>query len=142
MIGYVTLGTDDLDRSRAYFDALLGTIGAKRVMQFADEDGGFTMFGVSRDRPALVVTRPYDKQPAHHGNGNMVAIVVDSRDKVEAFHAKALELGGTNEGDPGFRGDPKFGYYFGYFRDPTAINSRSSTSAPRPTAERSTAAPR
>ena len=106
MIGYVTLGTDDLDRSRAYFDALLGTIGAKRVMQFADEDGGFTMYGVSRDRPAVVVTRPYDKEPAHHGNGNMVAIVVDSRDKVDAFHAKALELGGSNEGDPGFRGDP------------------------------------
>ena len=118
MIGYVTLGTDDLDRSRAYFDALLGTIGAKRVMQFADEDGGFTMYGVGRDKPALVVTRPYDKQPAHHGNGNMVAIVMDSRDKVDAFHAKALELGGSNEGDPGFRGDPKFGYYFGYFRDP------------------------
>ena len=118
MIGYVTLGTDDLDRSRAYFDALLGSIGAKRVMQFADEDGGFTMYGVARDRPALVVTRPYDKQPAHHGNGNMVALVMDSRERVDAFHAKALELGGANEGDPGFRGDPKFGYYFAYFRDP------------------------
>lgn len=118
MIGYVTLGTDDLDRSRAYFDALLGTIGAKRVMQFPDDQGGFTMYGVGRDKPALVVTRPYDKQPAHHGNGNMVAIVMDSRDKVDAFHAKAIELGGTNEGDPGFRGDPRFGFYFAYFRDP------------------------
>ena len=118
MIGYVTLGTDDLDRSRAYFDALLGTIGAKRVMQFPDDQGGFTMYGVGRDKPALVVTRPYDKQPAHHGNGNMVAIVMDSRDKVDAFHAKAIALGGANEGDPGFRGDPKFGFYFAYFRDP------------------------
>lgn len=118
MIGYVTLGTDDLERARAYFDALLGTIGAKRVMQFPDEDGGFTMYGVARDKPALCVTRPYDKQPAHPGNGNMVAIVMDSRERVDAFHAKALELGGSNEGDPGFRGDPKFGYYFAYFRDP------------------------
>jgi catechol 2,3-dioxygenase-like lactoylglutathione lyase family enzyme len=118
MIGYVTLGTEDLDRSRSYFDALLGTIGAKRVMQFPDEDGGFTMYGVGRDKPALVVTRPYDKEPAHQGNGNMVALVMDSRDKVDAFHARALELGGTNEGDPGFRGDPKFGFYFAYFRDP------------------------
>ena len=42
---------------------------------------------------------------------------MDDPKKVDAFHAKALELGGTNEGDPGFRGDPKFGYYFGYFRD-------------------------
>lgn len=117
MIGYVTIGTDDLERSRAYFDALLGTIGAKRVMQFADEDGGFTMYGVGRDKPALVVTRPYDKQPATCGNGDMVAIVMDSRERVDAFHAKALELGGSNEGDPGFRGDPKFGFYFAYFRD-------------------------
>ena len=118
MIGYVTLGTDDLDRARSYFDALLGTIGAKRVMQFADEDGGFTMYGVSRDRPGVAVTRPYDGNAATSGNGAMVAIVMDSCDKVDAFHAKALELGGSNEGDPGFRGDPKFGYYFAYFRDP------------------------
>jgi catechol 2,3-dioxygenase-like lactoylglutathione lyase family enzyme len=118
MIGYVTLGTDDLDRARAYYDALLGTIGAKRLMQFGDEDGGFTMYGTSMAKPALVVTRPYDKQPAECGNGNMVALVMDARDKVDAFHAKAIELGGTDEGAPGFRGDPSLGYYFGYFRDP------------------------
>jgi len=118
MIGYVTLGTDDLERARGYFDALFETIGAKRIMQFADEDGGFTMYGKSMGRPAVVITRPYDKQPAHHGNGNMVALAMDSTDKVDAFHAKALELGGTDEGAPGYRGDPKFGYYFGYFRDP------------------------
>ena len=118
MIGYVTLGTDNLERARAFYDALLGTIGAKRLMQFADEDGGFTMYGTSMKSPALVVTRPYDKQPQDCGNGNMVAIVMDSRDKVDAFHSKALELGGADEGAPGFRGDPKFGYYFAYFRDP------------------------
>lgn len=118
MIGYVTLGTDDLDRARAYYDALLGTIGATRLMQFADEDGGFTMYGTSMAAPALVVTKPYDKQPTACGNGNMVALVVNARDKVDAFHAKAIELGGTDEGAPGFRGDPSLGYYFGYFRDP------------------------
>jgi catechol 2,3-dioxygenase-like lactoylglutathione lyase family enzyme len=118
MIGYVTLGTDDLDRARAFYDALLGTIGAKRLMQFPDEDGGFTMWGVSMDRPAIVVTRPYDKEPQNCGNGNMIAIVMDERSKVDALHAMALELGATDEGAPGFRGDPKFGYYFAYFRDP------------------------
>ena len=118
MIGYVTLGTDDLDRARTYYDALLGTIGARRLMQFGDEDGGFTMYGTSMDKPALVVTRPYDKQPAECGNGNMIALVMDARDKVDAFHAKAIELGGTDEGAPGFRGDPSLGYYFAYFRDP------------------------
>lgn len=115
MIGYVTLGTDDLERSRAYFDALFGSIGVGRLMQL---DSGFTMYGTAMNRPGVVLTPPYDGQPAHHGNGNMVALVMDAREKVDAFHAKALELGGTNEGDPGFRGDPKFGYYFAYFRDP------------------------
>ena len=56
MIGYVTLGTDDLERARGYFDELLGTIGAKRILQFADEDGGFTMYGTSMNRPAADTT--------------------------------------------------------------------------------------
>ena len=118
MIGYVTLGTDDLDRARAYYDALLGTIGARRLMQFGEEDGGFTMYGVSMDRPALVVTKPYDKQPAAPGNGNMVALVFDETAKVDAFHARAIEFGGSDEGPPGYRGPPEMGYYFSYFRDP------------------------
>ncbi len=118
MIGYVTIGTDDLERARAYYDALLGEIGAKRVMQFADEDGGFTMYGVGRDKPALVITRPYDKGPASCGNGDMVALVFDENEKVDRFHARALELGGTDEGPPGYRGPPEMGYYFSYFRDP------------------------
>lgn len=117
MIGYVTVGTNDLDRARAYYDALFGSIGGKRLLQLEDQRG-FTMYGVAMNRPSVVVTRPYDGGEATAGNGNMCAIVMDSKDKVDAFHAKALELGGTNEGDPGYRGDPKFGYYFAYFRDP------------------------
>lgn len=117
MIGYVTLGTDDLERARAFYDALLKLVGAKRLMQLPDEDGGFTLYGRSMREPALVVTRPFNKQPQHCGNGNMVAIVFDSRDKVDAFHARALELGATDEGAPGFRGEPELGYYFAYFRD-------------------------
>ena len=117
MIGYVTLGTDDLERARAYYDALFATIGAKRLLQL-DDQHGFTLYGVDMRKPSVVLVRPYNEQPAHCGNGNMVALVMDSRDKVDAFHAKALELGGTNEGDPGIRGDPKFGHYFAYFRDP------------------------
>lgn len=117
MIGYVTLGTDDLERTRTYFDALFATIGARRLLQI-DEPHGFTMYGTAMNRPAVVVVQPFDEQPMNPGNGNMVALVMDSKDKVDAFHAKAVELGGTNEGDPGYRGDPKFGYYFAYFRDP------------------------
>ena len=118
MIGYVTLGTDDLEQARAYYDALLGTIGATRLMQFGDEEGGFTMYGTAMDQPALVLVRPLNREPADCGNGNMVAIALDSSEKVDAFHAKAIELGGVDEGAPGYRGDSAFGYYFGYFRDP------------------------
>jgi catechol 2,3-dioxygenase-like lactoylglutathione lyase family enzyme len=116
VIGYVTVGTNDLDRARAYYDELFGSVGGKRLMQLEDQRG-FTMYGVAINRPGVVVTRPYDGQAADPGNGNMTALVMDSADKVDAFHAKALELGSANEGDPGYRGDPKFGYYFAYFRD-------------------------
>ena len=116
MIGYVTVGTNDLDRARTYYDGLFGSIGGRRLMQL-DDQRGFTMYGVAMNRPAVVLIEPYDGQAANPGNGNMIAIVMDSKDKVDAFHARAIELGGANEGDPGYRGDPSRGFYFAYFRD-------------------------
>ena len=119
MIGYVTLGSDNMPRARAFYDELLGsTIGAKRIMEFGDEAGGFTMWGTGFDKPGLAVTNPYNKQPAVAGNGNMAAITLNSRDKVDSVYAKALELGGTCEGPPGVRGEegPQ-AFYGAYFRD-------------------------
>jgi catechol 2,3-dioxygenase-like lactoylglutathione lyase family enzyme len=118
MIGYVTLGSDDMPRARAYYDELFGTIGAKRIMEFGDEAGGFTMWGTGFDKPGLAVTNPYNKQPAASGNGNMTAIAFDKRAKVDAFYNKAMELGGTDEGPPGLRSDegPQ-AFYGAYFRD-------------------------
>jgi predicted lactoylglutathione lyase len=69
---------------------------------------------VSPKSPALSVTTPFDGNAATVGNGVMVALVVDSHEKVDALHAKALELGGADEGAPGPRGD---GFYAAYFRD-------------------------
>ena len=119
MIGYVTLGSDNMLRARAFYDELLGTtIGARRIMEFGDDLGGFTMWGTGFDKPGLAVTNPYNKQPAVAGNGNMTAIAMDSRGKVDALYAKALELGGTDEGPPGLRGEegPQ-AFYGAYFRD-------------------------
>lgn len=115
MIGYVTVGSNDLDKARAFYDALMRVVGAGRIMEFGDN---FTMYGTSLGRPALAVCKPYDGNAATVGNGNMSAIVVDSRDKVNAIHAKALELGGTCEGSPGVRGEegPQ-AFYGAYFRD-------------------------
>jgi catechol 2,3-dioxygenase-like lactoylglutathione lyase family enzyme len=118
MIGYVTLGTSDVVRARGFYDNLLGLIGAKRIMEFGDELGGFTMWGTSWDKPGVAVTRPHDQGAQHPGNGTMTALTVDQRALVDTLHAKALELGGTCEGPPGLRGDegPQ-AFYGAYFRD-------------------------
>jgi catechol 2,3-dioxygenase-like lactoylglutathione lyase family enzyme len=110
MIGYVTIGTNDLPRAAAFYDALLGEMGAKRVM----ETEQFVAWGTTPEGPGLGVTRPFDKKPATVGNGVMVALAVDSKAKVDALHRKALALGARDEGAPGPRGE---GFYAGYFRD-------------------------
>jgi predicted lactoylglutathione lyase len=112
MIGYVTLGTNDLERAARFYDALLGEIGASRFM----ESGDFIAWAVSPDAPALAATKPFDGNPATVGNGTMVALVMDSPAKVDALHRKALALGGQDEGAPGPRGGGSF--YAGYFRNP------------------------
>lgn len=116
MIGYVTLGTNDLDRARGFYDALLGTIGARRLFELTDN--GFTLYGTSMAKPGIALIRPYDGGEAKPGNGTMVAIAVDSRDKVDALHSKALELGGRDEGTPGLRSpEGEQAFYGAYFRD-------------------------
>jgi predicted lactoylglutathione lyase len=110
MIGYVTLGTNDLKRAAAFYDALVGEMGGKRMM----EGDSFIAWTVQPDGPGIGITTPYDKKPATVGNGVMVALMVDSAAKVNALHAKALSLGGADEGAPGQRSP---GFYAGYFRD-------------------------
>lgn len=110
MIGYVTLGTNDMDKAAAFYDGLLELVGAERMM----ETDTFIAWSSSPKRPAISVTRPFDGNAATAGNGTMVAIVVDTTDKVDELHARALELGGTDEGAPGTRID---NFYAGYFRD-------------------------
>jgi len=115
MIGYVTLGTNDLDKARAFYDALFGTIGAGRLMEMPS---GFTLYGRAWGQPGVAVTRPYNGEAATAGNGNMVSLAMESRDRVDAFHAKAMELGGSDEGGPGVRGEEGARAFYGaYFRD-------------------------
>ena len=110
MIGYVTLGTNDFERAGRFFDELLGEFGAKRFM---DEET-LIVWATAPDAPMVSVIKPFDGKPPTVGNGVMVALSVDSRDKVDALHRKALELGAADEGAPGPRGE---GFYAGYFRD-------------------------
>ncbi len=111
MIGYITLGTNDMQKAAAFYDALLESIGVSRMM----EGENFIAWGPKGSPPWLSIITPYDGQPATVGNGVMVAFAMDAPEKVDALYAKALELGAADEGASGPRGDQ---FYAGYFRDP------------------------
>jgi len=111
MIGYVTLGSNDILRSAAFYDALLGELGAKRLW----DSERFILWSVRPDLPGVAVIQPYDGQAATHGNGTMVALAMDSPAKVDAVYKKAIELGAKDEGPAGPRSN---NFYGGYFRDP------------------------
>jgi catechol 2,3-dioxygenase-like lactoylglutathione lyase family enzyme len=110
MIGYVTLGTNRFDEAAKFYDDLFALVGAGRIM----ESDRFIAWGTGMTSPAVSIAKPYDGKPATAGNGVMVALAMDSPQKVDAVHARALELGGTDEGAPGPRSEQ---FYAGYFRD-------------------------
>jgi predicted lactoylglutathione lyase len=110
MIGYVTLGTNDIARAAQFYDSLLGELGATRLMDMET----FIVWAKPDGLPGLSVTKPFDENTATVGNGVMVALAMESKEQVDALHKKALELGAQDEGAPGPRGD---GFYAGYFRD-------------------------
>ena len=110
MIGYVTLGTKDLQRGAKFYDELLAEIGAKRFM----EEETFVAWAVAPDKPSLAISKPFDGNEATVGNGVMVALAVENPKQVDALYAKAIELGATDEGPSGPRGES---FYAGYFRD-------------------------
>jgi predicted lactoylglutathione lyase len=110
MIGYVLVGTNDLTKAVGFYEKLLAEIGAKKVMG----NERMALFGTGPGTPMLGVCTPYDGGKASVGNGTMVALNVGSEDAVKRVHAKALSLGGKDEGAPGARGP---GFFGGYFRD-------------------------
>ena len=110
MIGYTTLGTNNFNDAAKFYDDLLAVCGASRTMEL----DGFVVWGTSLEESSLALTKPYNGEPATVGNGVMVAIRARSKDEVVAIYNKAIELGASDEGAPGPRGD---GFYAGYFRD-------------------------
>lgn len=110
MIGYVMVGTNDYDGAVKFYDELFATIGGKRAMEFPNA----MVWATGTEGAMFSVCKPFDGKAATAGNGTMVAIQVDSEDKVNALHKKALELGGKDEGPVGARSD---NFYAGYFRD-------------------------
>jgi len=110
MIGYITVGTNDLARAVSFYDALFAELGAERFMQ----EETFVAWAVAPDQPGFSVTLPFDGNPATVGNGSMIALAVDATAKVDSVYTRALSLGATDEGQPGLRME---GYYAAYFRD-------------------------
>jgi predicted lactoylglutathione lyase len=109
MIGYVTLGTNNLARAAAFYDAIAKELGIGRTM----EADSYIAWGAPGGA-SLCVIKPHDGNAATVGNGVMVALGVRDQAQVARIHALALSLGGTDEGAPGPRGG---GFYAGYFRD-------------------------
>lgn len=110
MIGYVTVGTNDMPRAAKFYDTLLGTIGAKRFMEFDT----FIAWAASPTQAGFSIAKPFNGEAACIGNGCMNAFAMDTPAKVDAFYKLAMELGATDEGAPGPRSD---NFYAGYFRD-------------------------
>ena len=110
MVGYVTIGTNDFERAAKFYDALLADLGGKRAMDLES----FIVWASAPGAGMLAIAKPFDKKPATVGNGVMVALAASSKEQVDKVYAKAIALGGTDEGKPGPRGD---GFYAGYFRD-------------------------
>lgn len=109
MIGYILLGTNDLPRACAFYDAFMAEMDAKRSFQ----SERMVMWASSKPgKASLGIVKPHDGAPATAGNGTMVSLGVSSQEKVQALHRKALELGAKDEGAPGLRTGAFYGAYF------------------------------
>lgn len=111
MIGYVCIGCDNPPRAAKFYDELLAVFGAKRQ----GENERYISYGLTPEGSSLLLIKPFDKQPASPGNGAMVALAADSKEKVDAVYKKAMALGAKDEGPAGAR-SPEF--YAAFFRDP------------------------
>ncbi|WP_031555214.1 VOC family protein [Parvularcula oceani] len=112
MLGYVTVGTNDLQKAARFYDALAGELGVGRMMEF----GTGIAWGKPGGGAGIGAMAPHDGKPATVGNGVMLALEARDKDQVQRLYDLALENGGTDEGAPGPRGDD--GFYAAYFRDP------------------------
>jgi catechol 2,3-dioxygenase-like lactoylglutathione lyase family enzyme len=113
MIGYVTLGTNNLPRAAEFYDAICGELGVKRMMEFDT----FIAWGKPGGGAGIGLTKPFDGKAATVGNGVMVALEAKDQAQVDRIYNLAISMGAKCEGPPGLReGLP--GFYAGYFRDP------------------------
>lgn len=111
MLAYITLGTNDTEKAVAFYDAVMAEVGAKRVF----DNGRLYFYSSGQGQPMFAIGSPYDEQTASNGNGVMPAIACPDRETVDRAYKKAIEAGGTDEGEPGERIPNVF--YGAYVRD-------------------------
>ena len=112
VIGFVMVGTNDLEKSSKFYDAVLAHLGLKKVT--ITERYIAYGHGSDDDQVKFYITKPHNKKDATVGNGTMVALSAQTKEAVDKFHATALENGAIDEGKPGTRSDEN---YYGYIRD-------------------------
>jgi hypothetical protein len=114
MIGFVMIGTNDLERSRIFYDIVLGELNFLRTF-VGDRYIGYSEEN-KPEKIEIYITKPFNKEPASNGNGSMIALLANSREQVNNFHSIALKNGASNEGNPGPRPSDSKSYY-SYIRD-------------------------
>lgn len=117
MFSHITVGTNDVERSLAFYDAALAPLGIKRH-KTVKIGAGYAPINHQKGELPFWVLRPFDRQPAHRGNGWHAAFLASNRSAVDAFYAAAMAAGGQDEGGPGLRPHYHANYYAAYVRDP------------------------
>ena len=115
MIDHTGIGVADVARSAAFYDAALGALGLRRVIQMPENEGADGV-GYGVDYPVFWIDRFHP-----HGARQHTAFAARSRAEVDAFHSVALKAGGTDNGPPGLRDTPP-GYYAAFVLDPDGNN--------------------
>ena len=113
MFSHVTVGTNDIAKAKAFYDAVLGPLGLEARISFPTGVG----YGAKGGRPQLWIVMPLDKKPASVGNGITIGLDAADRPSVDAAHAAAMKSGGKDEGPPGLRTHYHPNYYGAYLRD-------------------------
>ena len=114
MFSHVTVGSNDMARSTAFYDGVGKALGLVKHMEVPDGAG----YGRADGRPQLWIVRPLDRQAATVGNGITIGLDADTRPAVDAAYAAGIAAGGKDEGKPGIRAHYHPNYYGAYVRDP------------------------
>ena len=114
MFSHMMVGSNDIERSRKFYDALFAAVGGKPAI--TDPKGRLIYL---HNGSMFMVTSPIDGEPATHGNGSTVGFALDSGEQIDAWHAAGVANGGTAiEEDPGIREGNGMKLYLAYLRDP------------------------